>query len=82
MRSRTEDPAYNGRVGYTFPELLSAPFDPDCYDDWAVLGFIESIALYRGIEMALADQSNAVWATGRSYIGNVEFPSGREPRSC
>jgi membrane protease YdiL (CAAX protease family) len=74
LRSRSDDPAYGYLPRVSFPELLTATFDPSCYADWTVLGYLGSMAIYTGVGMALADKSSAVWTTGQSFIGNAEFP--------
>jgi membrane protease YdiL (CAAX protease family) len=74
LRSRTENPRYAAFGRYSFLELASAPFDPECYADWAVLGYVGSIALVTGIEMLKADKANAVWTRGTSYVGSSEYP--------
>jgi membrane protease YdiL (CAAX protease family) len=74
LRSRLDVPGYASLPRHSFAELLGASFDPASYSDWSVLGYIGSMALYTGISAAFADTSKSVWATGKSYIGDTEFP--------
>jgi len=74
LRSKASDPDYASIKRYSFPGLLAATFRPSSYDHWVVSGFVASMALYKGISMALAEKENAVWNTGKAFIGTNEFP--------
>jgi membrane protease YdiL (CAAX protease family) len=74
LRSRSADAAYRTSAPYGIAELALAPFDPANYREWYVWGYLGSMAAYAAVAALGADQSNAVWSTGRAYLGDESFP--------
>jgi membrane protease YdiL (CAAX protease family) len=74
-RASSPDPAYAGAGrALDFSELSLAVFDADNYKDWRVWGYLGSMAAYAAISMLGRDGANAVWTTGKAYIGERAFP--------
>lgn len=73
IRQNSADEEYRKFHKYDMNDLLYASFNPDSFKEWYVWGYLASIATYSAVKVAMADQSNAVWNTGKGYIGDTEF---------
>jgi membrane protease YdiL (CAAX protease family) len=74
LREELAGEIHDGYAGYPLGELLLSPLDLHNYESWTVWGYLGSLALFELASLASSSQADAVWTTGRSFIGSAEFP--------
>jgi membrane protease YdiL (CAAX protease family) len=76
MRLNAKLGAYpTGWKSHSLPDLLLAPFNPTALSIPIVWGSILGEACFNTLAAAFSSpQENAVWTTGRAYLGSTEVP--------
>jgi len=76
-RLRASSPDADYAVGFAregFWRLAAAPFDARVMGDWYLWGYLATRAAIAAGMALTTEAPNAVWKTGKAYIGRAEFP--------